>query len=150
MIISYFYFSAFLAGIYLLFIYKNRFKFGFVLPSTVFMLMWTIACISSIVVQKNKDLNEFSMSYDRVGIYMFFFIISSFLGFILARFFTVRRKGPVNINLLWAKYLSSKLQIFLYLSFLLGLLRIFIIVRTFGFESLYDYRQNVFLIEETM
>jgi hypothetical protein len=71
------------------------------------------------------------------------------LGFTLASF-SVRTKNLKNIKFKFSNeyldFLIGRLRIFLYLSFVLGLLRIYIIISFFGWESLYDYRQNAFLI----
>lgn len=142
----YFCLSAVISALFIFFTYRYRYKFGFLLPSTIFMLMWCGAILSSIVVQNNTELNEYAMSYDGVGEYIFSFISCSCIGFLLARFCSNVSKRKRVINLKWIAFLSSRLKFFLYISFVLGIIRILIIIKTFGWDSLYDYRQNVFLL----
>ncbi len=143
--ITYFTIAASIAALFVFFKYRLRRSRNFILPSTIFMLMWMAAIIASIISQVS-GLDEFGMGYSTTAPYLLLFIMVSMVAFFFARFFIKERKRPFSFDYRYVDYLLSKFKVFIYLSFLLGLLRIAIIISSFGFDSLYDYRQNAFVI----
>ena len=143
--ITYFAISAILAVLYIFYKYKTRTKDSFIMPSTIFMLMWAAAITASILSQVN-GLDEFGMGYESTAPYLLLFISVSLFAFLTAKFFVRERRVKYNFDFRYIDYLLSKFKIFIYLSFFLGLIRILIIISSFGWDSLYDYRQNAFLI----
>lgn len=148
MIISYFTISAAIAILYIFYKYKTRAKSNFIMPSTIFMLMWGAAICTSIVSQVS-GLDEFGMDYDSTAPYLLLFIGTSLFAFLTAKLFITERKVKFNFDFRYVDYLLSKFKAFIYLSFFLGVIRILIIISSFGWDSLYDYRQNPFLIGST-
>ena len=143
--IEYFIIAVIIAIIYIWQKYTSRIKSGLVFPSTIFMLMWAFACFASVIVQAYDLLDDFGSGYKIVGPYIFLFILVSLLGFLLASKTIRINLDAYNFNSDYISYFLEKMKIFLYLSFLLGLVRIYFMVKIFGWETLYDYRQNALI-----
>lgn len=107
------------------------------------MIMWTYAIISTIVGLK-LNIDEYSQGYANAGPYILYFIIASILGFVFAESLIQVKPTNLKFSLGYIFYLENKLKYFLYLSFLLGILKIIIIIKIFGFNTFADYRISYF------
>lgn len=144
--LEYFIFTAIIAFSYVVVKFLSRKKKQFILPSTIFMLMWGLAITASIISQIN-GLDKFSMGgYKGTALYILLYVLISLIAFYFSGNFVVVRNTTYEFNAKYVDYILSKLKFFIYCSFLLGLFRIYIIISHFGWDSLYDYRQSAFLI----
>lgn len=114
------------------------------LPSIMFSIMWGFNCIYTecILLGWIKNLNLADhYYYSHMERYIVFMTIISVLGFSLAHKCGQKRIN-VKISLSSVFAILRRYRFIMWLNFFGGLLRIILILATFGFGSIMDYRLN--------
>lgn len=138
--------SFFICGFVLLVYAIRKFiKNKILYPSIIFSVMWGVACIYTGAILngygENLYLKEY-YKYQYMDSYIVLFTIASLLGFMLARLFTRRYSGNVNLAIshTFMDNILKRYKWVMWLNFFGGLLRIVTAIATFGFDSIMDYR----------
>lgn len=112
----------------------------FVLPSTVFSFMWGITSLGGFLYSNNiignNDYYVYANNLETIGDYQFLILITAFMAFIFVH--VKYNKMSIDIPTTFAykevPLISKKLKWFLYAYFVVGLIRMFIVLSTVGFD----------------
>lgn len=135
---DYFSLASLLCFIYAIVVYAIQ---RFITPSIVFSTMWGLSCMLC-SLDVNGHIEGVSHTFTFVSNYIPFFILSSLVGFLLARIFSQSDSTYryIHIDISQVQYLLEKYRWILYLSFFVGLFRIIAIVALFGVSNLMEFR----------
>lgn len=114
-------------------------------PSTVFYFMWGMNCIFNFLILKDyvTPLTEKStFDYQYMETYIIYFTIASIIGFSIAHIIFRTRYIQNNITLDFIDTLLYKYKWIMWLNFIGGILRIYIMINLVGldFSNIMDYR----------
>ena len=137
-----FLYSAFLCVIFLFINYK---KVGlrnktFILPSTLFALMWGVSSLGCFLYSNKiigqTDYYVYASYLESIGNYQFMILLTAFIAFIIARikYKKLSIQIPFNFGYEEVPRMRAKMKWFLYAFFLVGIIRLGIVVATYGFD----------------
>ena len=132
-----------LCFLFVLYNYKNKRKRILLLPSTIFGLVWgisTLGCyLYSIDFFNESVINDIYYKINaisEIGYYQLFLLITIFIAFICAHRFTIQNKSTEDFSLSDGitdlTSISSIFKFFLYLYFIVGMVRLIIVLSAVG------------------
>lgn len=132
-----------LCFLFVLYNYKNKHKRILLLPSTIFGLVWGISTLGgylySIDFFNESVINDIYYKVNaisEIGYYQLFLLITIFIAFICAHRFTIQNKSTEDFSLSDGitdlTSISSIFKIFLYLYFIVGMVRLIIVLSAVG------------------
>lgn len=112
----------------------------FILPSTLFALMWGITSLGGYLYSNNmignSDYYVYASNLETIGNYQFLILLTAFVAFILVhiKYKRLSIQIPFSFAFVEVPMLSVKLRWFLYAFFLVGIIRLGIVVSAIGFD----------------
>ena len=128
-----------------IFLYINYRKVGlrnktFILPSTLFAMMWGVSSVGCFLYS-NKIIGQteyyvYASHLEGIGNYQFMILLTAFIAFIIARikYKKLSIQIPFNFGNDEVPRMRKKIKWFLYAFFLIGIIRLGMVVTTYGFD----------------